>query len=152
MSRAESFLHASTDESERGSLSMLIIGLAVILLLIVSVIVAITSIYLDYKKLQDLADQTAISVAHEVRGFSAADTEIVLDDATVQAQSQNFLQVSGAAASFSGLGLGNPTGASTPNTAQVTLVARADIPLLSRVLPASVEITATGAAQTQLNR
>ena len=134
-------------------MSILIIGLVALLLLIVSAILAITSVYLEYKRLQDVADQAALAVAQEVRGVGGSrDPSVQLQDSTVQELAGQFVTSTGAGASLKETRLSAPTGILNQNTAQVTLRAQADIPLISQVVPVSVEIEATGVAQTELSR
>lgn len=141
------------EDTEQGSISLLIVGLVVILLLIASTIIGITSVYIDYKKLQDVADQTALAVAQEIRGLDYMNQPSAqLKEVTVQELAQEFIRSTGAERSVNQTVLSSPTGVIDTDTAQVTLTARAEIPFISQVVPASVEITATGVAQTQLNR
>lgn len=141
------------DFQDRGSMSMLIVGLVAVLLLIVSAVVGITSVYLEYKKLQDVADQAALAVAQEVRGLQETGRPgVVLKDATVQNLAGEFMVGTGASASLTQPALDTPTGVIDQDTAQVTIISQAKIPLLSQVVPASVKIRATGTAQTELSR
>lgn len=134
--------------SEAGSISLLLIGLMLVLLLVASVIVGITTVYLEQKQLQDFADQTAQAVSNEVRGLSGADGSIpVLTPAIVQEYSQEFINQSGASSEFNNLSLASSNGGST-NTAQVSLTATVHLPLVSLVVPEGIGISATGTGRS----
>ncbi|WP_083091708.1 MULTISPECIES: pilus assembly protein TadG-related protein [Rothia] len=138
------------DGREGGSVLLLIVGLCLVLLLVATVVVAVSAIYLERHKLQSLADQTASSTAQRVEGLAGSatsDAQLVLTPATVTANSQTFLAETGASSDFEGLTLNPATGVAENNTAEVVLSAVARPPIVSLVLPDGITITATGKAR-----
>lgn len=142
------------DDAEQGSIMLLIIGLGAVLLLLATVIIGITSVYIQQKQLQNLSDQISSAAAQRVSGLGtdSAHPYVQLSNESVQNTVQETLTSSGAHAQFQSLTVGAPTGAADINTAEVTLVARAKIPMISAVLPGGVEITATSSARSELQQ
>lgn len=146
--------HTDLDHTEEGSITPLLIGLCVILILIATVIVNITSVYIEHKRLQSLADQMSSAAAQQVTGLSndGEKPAVQLTDSSVQACVTQTLQTSGASADFTQLTVAAPTGASNQNTAQVSLSAYARLPMLSLIMPDGVPISATSSARSELEQ
>ncbi|MFW0154422.1 pilus assembly protein TadG-related protein [Rothia sp. P6271] len=151
---AISFSTPAHKEQEQGSIMLLLIGLCLVLLLIASVTAGISAVYVEHKKLQVLADRTSSAAAQEIRALHRGGVKprVLLNDASVQESAQNFLRESSAYTQFEALILSSPTGASTPETALVTLRTRVKLPLMSVVVPEGVEISATSSARSRLEQ
>lgn len=141
-----------TEDSEKGSILLLIVGLCLVLLLVASTVVAVSSVYLERHRLQALADQSASAAAQRVEGISSAGADEAvarLNPTTVNSTVQTFIGESGAASDFNNLVINPATGVSNSNTAVVVLNSTAHPPLLSVVVPDGVPITVTGRARVQ---
>lgn len=140
---------------ERGSILILLIGLCLILLLVATVVITVSSVYLERQRLQALADQTASAAAQRVEGITAEteqEAHLVLTPAGVLATSQEFLTETGALAEFENLTLSPASGVSGGSTAQVFLSSTARPPIASVVLPEGVTVTVTGRARVTVDR
>ena len=139
---------------EEGSIMLLLIGLGVVLLILATVVIGITSVYIQQQQLQNLSDQLSSAAAQRVTGLSSGSDKpyVRLTNAAVSETVSQTLQQSGATQEFEVLRISAPTGAPDANTAQVTLSARARIPIVSIVLPEGVEITATSSARSELQQ
>lgn len=118
----------TSDDGERGQITLLSIGFGVLALTLVLVVAASSSIYLERKQLLALADGAAADAADAIDYglyYGGERDGLPLSDASVQEAVAGHLQASAAASTFSGLRIGPGTGTSDGRTAQVTLSATA---------------------------
>jgi hypothetical protein len=141
---------------EDGQVLLLTIGLAALCLLVATVVMAASAVYIEHKKLLSLADSAALAAADT---FSLGDVEDAsgvplpaLDDAGVRRAAQRYLSETGAAERFSALRLGPGTGSPERRTAHVSLSAVVHPPVLNFLVPAGIPISAAGDARSQLSR
>ena len=142
------------ENREEGSILLLVVGLALILLLIATVVIGITAVYVERQKLQSLADQLSTASAQQVTGLyqGVEKPKVQLSDVQVQQSVAEFLVQTNAAVEFEALTVGQPTGAPDPNTAEGKLTAYARVPLLSIVVPEGVPISVTSSARSELQQ
>jgi hypothetical protein len=155
---------------------LLLLGYCVIALLLVSVIVAATSVHLTRHRLLAVADGAALDAADalDVDRFYAvggatgdqgggdraggggmqAGAPVLLSDASVRRSVSDYLPVAAADQPFPTPAVGPGTGSPDGVTAQVTLTTTARIPLMSGVLrpwAGGVRVSVTARARTAVS-
>ncbi|MCZ2403913.1 hypothetical protein IV498_12155 [Paenarthrobacter sp. Z7-10] len=135
---------------------VLIIGYVLLVLLLVTVVAAVSSVYLEQKKLLSVADGAAVAAAdsyalNQVGGTTGAPVAALNRD-TVNAVVRSYLDLNGTYALFSGLAVGAGTGTPDGRTAQVTLSAVVHPAMVNFLIPAGIEVSATSTARSQLKR
>ncbi len=141
-------------DPEQASMSLFLLGLCLLLLLLASVVIGVTAVHIERQRLQSLADQTSTAVAGNLEGLEVDDAgpQVILTSSRVQVQAENFLRQSGAYQEFTGLALEEGTSTEDGSTATVNLSARAQLPLVSSVVPVEVPIRVTSSARTIFSR
>lgn len=148
--------HQPEDAREAGQLVVLIIGYVLIALLIVTVVAAASSVYLEHKKLLSLADGASIAAADsftlgQIDGSSGTPTAI-LSGPRVRSTTLDYLSHDGAYARFSGLAVTPATGSPDGATAVVVLSAAVHPPIVNFLVPDGIRIEATSTARSRLTR
>ncbi|GLB66882.1 pilus assembly protein TadG-related protein [Arthrobacter mangrovi] len=141
---------------EEGQVAVLIIGFVAISLLILTVVMAASSVYIERKKLLSVADGAAVAAADT---FTLADVETGeggpvprLSDGAVHSAVQRYLAETGAAGRFSGLAISGGTGSPESRTAHVELSAVVHPPMVNFLVPDGVPITVFSDARSELRR
>ncbi|MFC4905284.1 pilus assembly protein TadG-related protein [Kocuria oceani] len=146
----------SEDGPDRGQVTILVIGFAVVSLLLTVVVMGVTSVYLGERKLQVLADNAALAAADTFvalrPGGPGAPPSTVLDDDAVAGAAASYLDTVSAWTATPGLALAAPTGSPDGRTAEVTLSAVVHPPVVNLLVPEGIAITATSEARAQLGR
>lgn len=142
--------------SDAGQMTVLIIGFVLLALLLATVVVAASSVYIEHKKLLSLADGASVAAADS---FTLGQLETgggsptaVLTGARVRGAAVEFLDRSSASARFSGLALGPGTGSPDGSTAVVVLSAAVHPPVVNFLVPDGIRIEASSTARSQLTR
>ena len=123
-----------------GQVLLLIITYAVIALLLVTVVVSASAVHLERKRLLAVADAAALDASDAVDiaalydGGAYPDGGVPLTDSSVRASVEDYIELVGADATFESFAVAGTTGTTDGETAEVTLVAVARLPLLSSVL------------------
>jgi len=133
--------------SEEGSTLPLIVVYAAIALVLVLIVGAATSLYLERKRLYALADATALAAAEpaELR-LSGPDGSARLDGDAVERTARSFLDNEPGGA-FEGLTLDH-AGTRDGRSATVTLSAYWRPPLLAPLVPEGLRIAVTSSARS----
>lgn len=143
-------------DADGGQITILVLGFAVVSLLLAVVVMGVTSVYVGQRKLQVLADNAALAAADtfvELRpGTGGAPPATVLDDDAVAGAAASYLDTVRAWNDTPGLALAAPTGSPDGRTAQVTLTAVVQPPVVNLLVPEGVPLTATSEARAQLGR
>ncbi len=146
---------ANPEDPDSGQTTIVLIGFALVTLLLVITVMAITSVYVGERQLQSLADRAAGAAADTFtnvdRSGSGPPTPILTNGA-VAASATSYLGTVGAFQDVSGLSLAAPTGSADGTTAQVTLSAVVHPPVVNVFIPAGVPISATGDARAVMRR
>lgn len=146
---------ANPEDPDSGQTTIVLIGFALVTLLLVVTVMAITSVYVGERQLQSLADRAAGAAADTFtnvdRSGSGPPTPILTNGA-VAASATSYLGTVGAFHDVSGLSLAAPTGSADGTTAQVTLSAVVHPPVVNVFIPAGVPISATGDARAVMQR
>ena len=135
---------------QRGAISPLIIGFALILGLLVTVVVAASRVFLFQRELSAMADGAALSAADgiDTSAIYAGNGVVRLDPVAATDLARSYLSASGARGKFPGLA--SSVAVVAPTRVQVQLSARCSIPLVSSVISeATMPVSATAEAQSQ---
>lgn len=147
---------ASCDDREDGQVMVLIIGYVVISLLVVTIAMAASAVYIEHKRLLSVADSAAIAAADtfslgQVETTAAAPVTI-LNDAAVNDAVRSYLSRTAAVESFSGLAIAPSTGTSDSRTAHVVLTAVVHPPIINFIVPEGIPISVDSDARSELRR
>jgi len=129
----------------------------IIALLAAVVLLAVSAVYLEHKKLLSLADGAASAAADafditEIRGKGQGQATIRLNDARVRAAGVGYLNRSPASATLDRLIIVDASGSPDGRSATVRLRAVARPPLLGVFVPDGIVIEAGSTARARLVR
>ncbi|MEO3933825.1 pilus assembly protein TadG-related protein [Micrococcaceae bacterium Sec7.4] len=141
---------------DAGQLMVLIIGYVLLALLITTVVIAASSVYIEHKKLLSMADGASVAAADSFT-LGQLDTgggtpTAVLTGARVRSAAVEFLDRSSAFARLSGLTVGPGTGSPDGSTAVVVLSAAVHPPVVNFLVPDGIRIEASSTARSRLTR
>ena len=122
---------------ERGSISLFILGLTLLVMLLVAGAVAVTSAHLSRMRLLDLADGAALSAANALDESAYAQgvgESVPLSNASVQEQAASYLHSRPRPGSISEWRLAPGTGTPDGRTAVVVVVGEAELPMVGPAL------------------
>jgi len=139
-----------------GQVLVLIIGFIVTALLVATVVIAASSVYLEHKKLLSLADGASVAAADSftlgqlsnVGGAPSA----VLSGARVRNAVVDYLGRNGAFGRFSDLFVAPSTGSPDGATAVVVISASVHPPVVNFLVPDGIRIEARSTARSRLSR
>lgn len=144
----------ATDSEDEGSLSILAIGLLLILLSLTVVVTAISSVYIEQRRLQSLADQCVDHSASQVTGLAGTSASgaprAVLTDASVRTAAHDVVEH--VPHRIDGVAVADGTGLEDATTARVELTAVAHPPIVGFLVPDGVPIRAVGDARVVLTQ
>ncbi len=152
---------AMHDGREDGQVGVLVIGYLLVSLLVVTVVLAVSSVYIEHKKLLSAADGAALSAADDYSidvggsgsgGGAATPPLPALQDSGVEASAAAYLAATGAGSRFAQLTVDPATGAPDGRTARVVLTAVVRPPLVSVLVPDGIPIVARADARAELTR
>lgn len=143
-------------KNEDGQMTVMILGYVTLALLVASVVIGISSVYLEHKRLLSLADGASLAAADsytlgdvDTQGGSPSAT---LNPARVRNVAADFVSRSPAAQRFSGLAVAGSTGSPDGSTAVVVLTAAVHPPVVNFLVPDGIRIEATSTARSRLTR
>ena len=141
---------------EDGQMMVMILGYVPLALLVATVVIGISSVYLEHKRLLSLADGASLAAADsytlgdvDAQGGSPSAT---LNPARVRNVAADFVSRSPAAQRFSGLAVAGATGSPDGSTAVVVLTAAVHPPVVNFLVPDGIRIEATSTARSRLTR
>jgi uncharacterized membrane protein len=136
-----------TGRGERGQTSVLIIGLAVVIAMLVGVVVDASAAYLRRQGLDSLADGAALAGADGVHGREVYQGGLAaharIDPATARVLVADYLRAAGAAAKYPGLAYAVTA---TEESVVVRVTAPLELPITPPGWERRPEISATAAA------
>jgi uncharacterized membrane protein len=146
---------SSGHSREDGQVTVLILGFVLLSLLLASVVMGASAIYLERKKLLSLADGAALAAADsytvgDIGGSTTPSTSLV--DARVLAATVSYLEASNAFSRHDQLAVAAGTGSEPGGTAVVVLTAMAHPPMISFLLPEGILIEARSTARSRLTQ
>jgi hypothetical protein len=138
-----------------GQVVLLVIAYCTIALALVLVVTSASAVHLERKRLLEVADAAALDAADEVAEEiyfpgGATPGSVPVTDASVRAAVERHLDDRGALAEFDDLTIGAGTGSPDGQTAQVTLYATVEPPLIGWAIEAfsgGVPLQATSRAR-----
>jgi hypothetical protein len=141
---------------EDGQIMVMILGYVVLALLVTTVVIGISSVYLEHKRLLSLADGASLAAAGsytlgevETQGGSPS---AILNPARVRNVAADFVSRSPASQRFDGLAVAGATGTPDGSTAVVVLTAAVHPPVVNFLVPDGIRIEATSTARSRLTR
>jgi hypothetical protein len=142
--------------AEGGQMIVMIIGYVMLALLVVTVVIGISSVYLEHKRLLSLADGASLAAADsytlgEVTGPGGSPSA-VLGSGRVRNVASDFVARSPASARFNGLAVTQGTGSPDGSTAVVVLSSMVHPPVVNFLVPDGIRIEATSIARSRLTR
>ncbi|MBG6181359.1 Tad domain-containing protein [Arthrobacter sp. CAN_A1] len=141
---------------EDGQVMVMVIGYLLLTLLMITVVLGASAVYLDRQKLLSVADGAALtaadtySLAEPAPGATAPVPE--LTPGTVRSTVQDYLDLTGAGTRFDGLAVDPATGAPDGRTARVVLTAVVHPPVVNFLVPDGIPIVVTADARSELTR
>lgn len=140
---------------EDGQITVLILGFVLLSLLLASVVMGASAVYLERKKLLSLADGAALAAADsytagDIGGSGTPSTSLV--DGRVLAATVSYLDDSNAFSRHDQLAVAAGTGSEPGGTAVVVLTAMAHPPVISFLLPEGILIEARSTARSRLTQ
>ncbi|GGI73383.1 pilus assembly protein TadG-related protein [Pseudarthrobacter scleromae] len=142
--------------NEDGQMMVMILGYVTLALLVTTVVIGISSVYLEHKRLVSLADGASLAAADsytlgdvDTQGESPSAT---LSPARVRNVAADFVSRSPAAQRFSGLAVAGSTGSPDGSTAVVVLTAAVHPPVVNFLVPDGIRIEATSTARSRPTR
>lgn len=158
MTRCAGGAGSTADRSEDGQVGVLVIGYLLVCLLVVTVVLAVSAVHIEHRKLLSVADGAALAAADNYSidvGAGGGDTTPplpALQDPGVEESAAGYLAATGAGARFEQLAIDPATGAEDGRTARVVLTAVVRPPLVNFLVPAGIPIVAQADARAELVR
>lgn len=135
---------------------VMILGYVVLALLVAVVVIGISAVYLEHKRLLSLADGASLAAADsytlgevQTQGGSPS---AVLNPARVRNVAADFVARSPASQRFESLAVAGATGTPDGSTAVVVLTAAVHPPVVNFLVPDGIRIEATSTARSRLAR
>lgn len=146
----------SSGSGEEGQIGVLIIGYLLVSLLVLTVVMGASALYLGHKKLLSAADGAALAAADTFSlapsGNPAGGPAAVLAPAAVQMEVDRYLAATSAADRLPGLAVAAETGTADGRTARVVLTGVVHPPLVNFLVPDGIPITAVAEARARLSQ
>jgi uncharacterized membrane protein len=143
-------------KNEDGQMMVMILGYVALALLVTTVVIGISAVYLEHKRLLSLADGASLAAADSYTlGEVAAQggsPSAVLDPARVRHVAADFVARSPASERFDDLAVAGATGTPDGSTAVVVLTAAVHPPVVNFLVPAGIPIEATSTSRSRLTR
>lgn len=135
---------------------ILIIGYVVLSLLVVTVVMAVSAVYIEHKRLLSVADSAAVAAADtfslgEVQMSGSAPVTVLSDRAVRDAVASHLSRTS-ASEQFHNLRVDPSTGTADSRTARVVLNAVVHPPIVNVLVPDGIPITVSSNARSQLQQ
>ncbi|MFP5311490.1 MAG: pilus assembly protein TadG-related protein [Actinomycetes bacterium] len=139
-----------------GQVLVMILGYVVLALLVATVVVGISAVYLEHKRLLSLADGASLAAADSYTLGEVASQggtpSAVLNSARVRNVAADFVARSPASQRFSSLAVAGATGTPDGSTAVVVLTTVVHPPVVNFLVPDGIRIEATSTARSRLTR
>ncbi len=135
---------------------VMILGYVLLALLVATVVIGITAVYLEHKRLLSLADAASLAAADSYTlgevSAEGGSPSAVLNPARVRNVAADFVARSPASQRFSSLAVTGATGTPDGSTAVVVLTASVHPPVVNFLVPDGIRIEATSTARSRLTR
>lgn len=145
-----------SEAKDEGQTTVLVVGLSVVCLLLATVILAVTTVNLQARKLLSAADGATLAAADSFTMAMEAGAEAgnapVLDDAAAAAAVAGYLSAAGAHGRFEGLTVESVSVGDGGQTVDVVLSATARPPVVNWIVPEGITVVAASSSRTALTR
>ena len=135
---------------------VMILGYVLLALLVATVVIGVSAVYLEHKRLLSLADGASLAAADSYTlgevSAEGGSPSAVLNPARVRNVAADFVARSPASQRFSGLAVSGATGTPDGSTAVVVLTAAVRPPVVNFLVPDGIRIEATSTARSRLTR
>ncbi|WP_235423615.1 pilus assembly protein TadG-related protein [Pseudarthrobacter chlorophenolicus] len=142
--------------AEDGQITVMIIGYVALALLVATVVMGISAVYLEHKRLLSLADGASLAAADSYTlgevASEGGSPSAVLNPARVRSVAADFVARSPASERFDALAVAGATGTPDGSTAVVVLTAAVHPPVVNFLVPDGILIEATSTARSRLTR
>ncbi|MDI3330018.1 MAG: pilus assembly protein TadG-related protein [Micrococcus sp.] len=150
--RADRQVGPASAAAEDGQTTVLVVGLTVVCLLLATVILAVTAVNIEARRLLSAADGATMAAADSYRIDTARDNAPVLTSVQASAAANEYLSAAGAYGRFDGLAVRSVSVTDGGQTVEVVLTATAHPPVVNWVVPGGVTVVATSSSRTSLTR
>jgi hypothetical protein len=137
-------------------MTVLIIGFVMLALLVSTVVMAASSLYIEHKKLLSLADGASVAAADSYTlgqvETAGGTPSALLNGDRVRNVAADHLSRNGAFGRIDGLAVAAGTGTPDGSTAVVVLSATVHPPVVNFLVPDGIPITASSTARSRLTR
>ena len=135
---------------------VMILGYVTLALLVATVVIGISAVYLEHKRLLSLADGASLAAADSYTLGEVASQggtpSAVLNPARVRNVAADFIARSPASQRFHALAIAGATGTPDGSTAVVVLTAAVHPPVVNFLVPEGIPIEAASTARSRLTR
>lgn len=135
---------------------VLIIGYVLLALLVTTVVMAASSVYIEHKKLLSMADGASVAAADSYTlgqlESGAGSPTAVLNGSRVRSVAMDYLNRNNAFGRFGNLSIEPATGSADGSTAVVVLSAAVHPPIVNFLVPDGIRIEAESTARSRLTR
>ncbi|MCY1157720.1 MAG: hypothetical protein MOP51_741 [Citricoccus sp.] len=138
--------------AEDGQTTVLVVGLTVVCLLLATVILAVTAVNIEARRLLSAADGATMAAADSYRIEADQDNAPVLTREQASTAVAEYLSAAGAHGRFDGLTVRSVAVTDGGRTVEVVLTATAHPPVVNWVVPSGVRVAATSSSRTSLTR
>ncbi|MFK0005700.1 pilus assembly protein TadG-related protein [Paenarthrobacter sp. NPDC090520] len=142
-------------EREAGQITVLTIGFILLALLLASVVMAVSAVYVEHQRLLSMADGAALAAADTFRPEDIGAREVpgafLVDERVVAAAGAYLIDID-AYASHDRLSVAPGTGSFAGGTAVVVLTAVAHPPVVSFLLPEGIRVEARSTSRSRLTQ
>jgi hypothetical protein len=137
-------------------MTVLIIGFVMLALLVSTVVMAASSLYIEHKKLLSLADGASVAAADSYTlgqvETAGGTPSALLNGDRVRNVADDYLSRNGAYGRVAGLSVAAGTGTPDGSTAVVVLSATVHPPVVNFLVPDGITIAASSTARSRLTR
>lgn len=137
---------------EEGQTTILVVGLTVVCLLLATVILAVTAVNIEARKLLSAADGATMAAADSYRIDPEQDNAPVLSTGEARNAVEQYLASADAHGRFDGLAVRSVAVTDGGRTVEVVLTATAHPPVVNWVVPGGVGVVAASSSRTSLTR
>lgn len=150
------YVHPDPPDPEHGQITVLTIGYVLLALLLTSVVMAVSAVYIEHKKLLSVADGASVVAADSYTlgqmETKAGTPSAVLNGGRVRTVVMDYLTQNDAFTRFDGLAIEPSTGSTDGSTAVVVLSAAVHPPIVNFLVPDGIAIRAESTARARLAR
>lgn len=148
--------HSDLPDPEHGQITVLTIGYVLLALLLTSVVMAVSTVYIEHKKLLSMADGASVAAADSYSlgqmETKAGTPSAVLNGGRVRTVVMDYLSQNETFTRFDGLAIEPATGSTDGSTAVVVLSAAVHPPIVNFLIPDGIAIRAESTARARLAR